>query len=358
MSLAPPTPGLIVIMGSGEALPSSGPTHDYVAQRLPPAPHIAILETPAGFELNSPRVAGRIGLFLQQRLQNYAPQITLIPARRRGTPASPDAPDIVAPLFQADEILLGPGSPTYAVRQLRDSLAWHVIRARHQLGATLFLASAATLAFSRFTLPVYEIYKVGEDLHWREGLDFFGAFGWPLTVIPHWDNKDGGAELDTSRCFMGQERFAVLQAQLPPAQVVLGMDEHTALIIDFAAETCLVLGRGHVTLSIDGATERYAKGARLPLSALGGFRLPEAGIGMPAAIWQQALDSQAARQASPPAPVAPASVLALVQQRSAARVARQWGAADALRDQIVTLGWQVLDTPDGPVLQRAESATN
>lgn len=357
MSLSDTAPGLIVLLGSGETLPSSGPTHEYVAQRLRPAPRIAIMETPAGFELNSARVAGRIGQFLQRRLQSYAPQIVQIAARRRETPDSPDAPAVVAPLFEADEIVLGPGSPTYAVRQLRDSLAWHIIQARQRLGATLFLASAAALAFSRFTLPVYEIYKVGEELHWKEGLDFFGAFGWPLTVIPHWNNKDGGSELDTSHCFMGQKRFAALQAQLPPGQVVLGVDEHTSLVIDFAAETCLVLGRGNVTLITDGATQRYAKGSRLPLNALGPFRLPGAGAGIPAAIWQAALAAQTARTGATPAtPTAPAAVLSLVEQRAAARTARQWGVADALRDQIAALGWQVLDTPDGPHLQPDSSA--
>ena len=31
----------------------------------------------------------------------------------------------------------GPGSPSYTVRQLRDSYAWHALRARHRLGAAI-----------------------------------------------------------------------------------------------------------------------------------------------------------------------------------------------------------------------------
>ena len=65
-------PGLIALLGSGETLPSSGKTHEYLAKALPENPKISILETPAGFELNADRVAGKIGEFLEVRLQNYA----------------------------------------------------------------------------------------------------------------------------------------------------------------------------------------------------------------------------------------------------------------------------------------------
>ena len=50
-------PGPIALLGSGETLPSSGKTHEFVARRLPDKPRIVILETPAGFEPNSDFVA-------------------------------------------------------------------------------------------------------------------------------------------------------------------------------------------------------------------------------------------------------------------------------------------------------------
>ena len=345
-------PGLVVLLGSGETLPSSGATHEYVAQRLPTQPRIAILETPAGFELNSERVAGRIQKFLAGRLQNYAPRIDVIAARRRGTPFSPDAPEVVAPLLQADEILLGPGSPTYTARQLRDSLALHYIRARHRLGATLFLASAATLAFGSLTLPVYEIYKVGEDLHWKEGLRFFEAFGWPLVIVPHWNNQDGGAELDTSRCFVGRPRFEALAEQLPAEISVVGIDEHTALVMDFSAESCLIFGRGGVTIHRAGASQTSAAGARLPFATLGNFRRPAPEEGIPPAIWQQAVAAQIERnsqaaQRPQPGP----DILALVAQRDADRAAGRWAEADALRQAVEALGWRIQDTGNGPQLE-------
>jgi len=97
--------------------------------------------------------------------------------------------------------------PTYAIRQLKGTLAWDIIRARHRLGATLVFASAATISVSAWALPVYEIYKVGEDVFANQGLNLFRDFGLHLSFIPHWNNADGGVDLDTSRCFIGMDRF-------------------------------------------------------------------------------------------------------------------------------------------------------
>ena len=49
---------------------------------------------------------------------------------------------------------------------------------------------------------------------------------------------------------------------------------------------------------------------------------------------------------------APADVTALVGARAAARAARDWASADALRAEIEAFGWEVTDTPDGPELTR------
>ena len=47
---------------------------------------------------------------------------------------------------------------------------------------------------------------------------------------------------------------------------------------------------------------------------------------------------------------APAQALELMDQREAARAARDFASADALRDQLRALGWEVRDGPDGPSL--------
>jgi cyanophycinase-like exopeptidase len=371
-----PTPGPVVLFGSGETSPSGRKIFDTVLRQIPPSPGITLLETPAGFELNSPQVIGRVADFVSHRLQNYDPRVTVIPARSRGTPFSPDNPEIVAPLLQADMIFMGPGSPTYAVRQLRDSLAWHMLVARHRLGAAVALASAATIAISAYALPVYEIYKVGDDLHWKEGLDLFGIYGLSLVFIPHWNNNDGGDELDTSRCFMGQARFAPLMDMLPPDLTVLGIDEQTALIMEPEKGTCKVVGLGGVTLihtgeehgdasspdKLDGTglegvarlrkghVHQFQNGETFPLTRIGSFRRPETGVGLPPEVWEQAVAAwrgPAVDERNHP----PEVVMALVDEREAARQEKKWTLADQLRQKIGEMGWQVMDTPDGPQLE-------
>jgi cyanophycinase-like exopeptidase len=373
--------GPIVLFGSGETSASGRKIFEQVFRQLPHAPRLALLETPAGFELNSDRVIGRVGDFLRHRLQNYEPQVTIVPARRRGTPYSPDTADILEPLLAADLIFMGPGSPTYAVRQLRDSLAWNLIVARQRLGAALVMASAATVAMSAYALPVYEIYKVGEDLHWKKGLDFFGAFGMPLIFIPHWNNNDGGEELDTSRCFMGQARFSELMRLLPPDLTVLGIDEKTALILDIFNGSGRVIGQGGVTLIHTGQqhgsppdlqgtgldevaqsrkshVHQYRNGEIFPLSECCPFELPDPQAGIPNEVWQKVLAAQQlqAELASPPQEPVPDQVLALALARQEVRLRKDWAAADALRRRIDELGWQVIDTPDGPQLKPGDKS--
>ena len=207
---------------------------------------------------------------------------------------------------------MGPGSPSYIVRQLADSVTWHTLRARHRLDAALVFASAATLAMGSHTLPVYEIYKVGDDLHWKRGLNLFADWGLSLVFVSHWNNQDGGAVLDTSRCYMGQARFGALLQLLPPDPVrrIVGIDENTALIVDPMHARCAVLGAGGVTILHGAETHRFDPGEHFPLALLGDFHLPAAGAGIPEAVWADTVAgvAQAAeRRRAQPKPEPPSS---------------------------------------------------
>ena len=93
------TLGRIAFLGSGETSLAGGRIFETLARLISDPLRIAILETPAGFELNASLVAGRVGEFLKTRLQNYKPIIDLVPARKKGTEFSPDNPDILKPLL-------------------------------------------------------------------------------------------------------------------------------------------------------------------------------------------------------------------------------------------------------------------
>jgi hypothetical protein len=305
------------------------------------------LETPAGLELNSAQVAGRIGEFVQHHLRNYQPRVTVVPARKLGTPFSPDDARIAGMLPGSDAIFLGPGSPTYAVRQLAATRTWHTLLACHRLGASLVLSSAATIAVSAKALPVYEIYKVGEDPHWIDGLGLLAPYGLSLVFVPHWNNRDGGKDLDTSRCYIGQARLEPMLQVLPPQATVVGIDEQTALVLDLAAGTGRVLGRDGVTILRAGADQRLPSGHTFPLGSLGPFHRPDRATGIPEEEWQvvvRALEDHTASQDVAPPP----EVQELVDKREAARARSDWQEADQLRTRIAALGWTVGDTRRGP----------
>jgi len=337
------TLGRIAFLGSGETSLAGGRLFERLARRLPLPLRIAVLETPAGFELNSPQVAGRVADFLRTRLENYAPTVDVVPARKLGTPFSPDEPSILRPLLYANLIFMGPGSPTYAARQLHGSLAWDILRARHRLGATLVFASAATISVGAWVLPVYEIFKAGEEVHVRRGLNLFADFGMPLSFIPHWNNAEGGEEVDTSRCFVGMERFEAWLRQLPPESVIVGLDEHSGLILDLEARRCEVAGVSTVSILRQGRTEVFPANTAFPLTVLGEFVPPEPlERGLPFEAWQRVAQAPPLEEEHPPD-----EILHLAERRWQARLARDWVEADRLREQIAAHGWSIQDAKDG-----------
>ncbi|MDP8924486.1 MAG: cysteinyl-tRNA synthetase [Chloroflexota bacterium] len=263
--------GRVALFGSGETARVGRRVHELLLAAYERPVPVAVIETPAGFQPNVEVLSTKVRAFFEHNLQNFKPNVTVVPARRRGDgPLGTDGPAACDGLREAEYIFAGAGSPTYAVRHLAGTRLWETIVNRLDAGATLALASAMALAAARYTLPVYEIYKVGEDPSWVPGLDLFGADGLELAVVPHWNNREGGAELDTSRCYMGEARFAELRAQLSPSAVVLGIDEHTVCVVDRAAEEARVHGVGGVTIVRGDTVETYADGERFPLSRLRG----------------------------------------------------------------------------------------
>lgn len=339
-------PGAIVLFGSGETASVGRDALRWLRDSGRALRSVAVVETPAGFELNADAVARRWTDFLARQAEAEGAAIEQLPLRRRGTEWSPERADLARPLLGADLIAVGAGSPTYAARQLRDTVAWRYLAAAHLSGASVLLASASAVAASSFALPVYEIYKAGAELSWADGLGLLEPYGLSLAIVPHWDNTDGRAEVDTSCCFMGEARFAALRALLPAAVTVVGVAEHSALALDPIAGTAAVLGQRDVVILRGTETLHHPSGATLPLASLGPFALPDRSA-VPADL------VRAIAQARAPKP--PEAVRALVEEREAARQAADWSLADRLRDAIAERGWRIEDTTAGPRLVREPS---
>ncbi|MEW6086448.1 MAG: cysteinyl-tRNA synthetase [Chloroflexota bacterium] len=335
--------GQIAFLGSGETSLAGGRIFETLAKRINNPLRIALLETPAGFELNSSQVVGKVGEFMKTRLQNYKPVVDVVPARKKNSAFSPDDPEIVKPLLYANMIFMGPGSPTFAIRNLQGTLAWDVIRARHRLGATLIFASAATISVGAHALPVYEIYKVGQDVHVVNGLNLFGDFGLHISFIPHWNNAEGGADLDTSRCFVGMDRFADWCDLVPVENQTIGLDEHTGLIVDFALGQCEVSGVSSVSLVRECDPEMYPAGSKFNLSELGVVKIPDPlEKDIPSHVWDMVVNAPPLDNDQPSQ-----EVIALAEERLSARANKNWAESDRLREAIAAQGWTVQDSKEG-----------
>src|SRR5215510_6553506 len=100
-------------------------------------------------------------------------------------------------------------------------------------------------------------------------MDLLAKIGFPgsCAVIPHYDNAEGGTH-DTRFCYLGERRLAMMEGMLPDDAWVLGVDEHTAVIMDLDARTVTVTGRGGLTVRRRGTSRTFAAGEQLTLDTL------------------------------------------------------------------------------------------
>ena len=335
-------------------------------------------------------------------------------------------------LRRARYVFAGPGSPSYALAQWRESKIPTTLTEKLTEGGAVCFASAAALTVGIVTVPVYEIYKVGTEPHWLAGLDLLAVTGLRAAVIPHYNNAEGGNH-DTRFCYLGERRLSRLEGELPEGAFVLGVDEHTGLVMDLVAGSAEVVGLGVVTVRVHGRSRTIESGTQLAVADLarlaeelgGGGPTATAGDATPgasdlspgdaaagapepaAARRSPLLESVDARQREFDAAVAagdaegataailgldsdlsawaadtlqsdelergravlrgmiaalgelattgmqdPGAVVApyvdmILEQRRRARAERRFADADALRDGVVALGVEVMDTPEG-----------
>ncbi len=264
-------PRVLALLGSGETAPTMVTTHRDVVARLGRASGAVLLDTPYGFQENAAEISQRAVEYFAQRVQlaiepaGYPGPLAADPTLR--TPRAEAA--ALARLRTASLVFAGPGSPSYALAVWRSSPVPQALASKLAQGGAVVFASAAALTLGRFTVPVYEIYKVGQTIHWLDGLDLLAQVGFEgsCVLIPHYDNAEGGTH-DTRFCYLGERRLAAMEPMLPTDAWVLGIDEHTALIVDLDSREIVVTGRGVVTVRRRGATRRFPAGTRLTLDDL------------------------------------------------------------------------------------------
>jgi peptidase E len=256
--------GVIALMGSGELTATMVEVHKELLRGLPHPAEAFFLDTPAGFELNADQISQRAIEYFRTRVQQT---MSVASYKRKATSESYEALQTLQKLRGANFVLIGPGSPTYALHQWHETPIVDILAQRIEKGNCLVAASAAALTVGRFTLPVYEIYKVGQDLHWVDGINILGRFGFNLVVIPHWNNAEGGTH-DTRFCYMGEPRLRRLESLLPDDVSIFGLDEHTACLLDLERDEAIIRGIGNVTLRRGGVERIFKKTERFPLQLL------------------------------------------------------------------------------------------
>jgi len=355
------TPGTIALFGSGEMSPAMAQVHRAIMAQIAGPVRAVFLDTPAGFQLNVDQIAAKAVDYFQHNLS----VVLSVASFKSAAGASPvEEENTLRKLRLASYIFAGPGSPTYTVRHWRDTAILAAMAERLSSGAHLVLASAAAITVGRYALPVYEIYKVGQEPHWVEGLDLLGLYGFELAIVPHWNNTEGGTH-DTRYCFMGEPRLKLLEAQLPASAVILGIDEYTACLLDLSGHAGRVMGAGQVTIRHRGCESYYPAGRKFDLDELlpafvqragKAAHRPEteqdpvAGIAASQSIaellghlpdgWEAwaGLPQEGGKDSAP-------FIDLLVQVRAQLRAGRQWALADEIRDRLAGLGIILEDGP-------------
>ncbi len=356
--------GVLALLGSGETAPGMTKVHREVLAPIT-ALNAVNLDTAYGFQLNVPQMSEKLEEYFKISLQTTLTTLHFSSFVK--------ASELERTLFkqqvrQANYVFAGPGSPTYALSQ------WSPLHFGDDLlevldhGGTVCFASAAALTLGAYTAPIYEVYKVGvEAPRWRDGLNVLAEIGLSCVVIPHFDNNEGG-NYDTRFCYLGEKRLLELEGQLPEGVATLGVDEHTALILDLSSDTVSVKGRSSGYWRLGGETTVLANATTTSLAALRTLvparTRPAASVPTPATSRPVELGEIAATGGErglealaqlvqlattggegfiDPTPL----VEGILSARVTARANAQYELADELRDALIKAGIDVQDSPEG-----------
>jgi cyanophycinase-like exopeptidase len=377
---------MLMILGSGETSPAMVTPHQQLFARLGADGLAVVLDSPYGFQENADELTQRT---IQYFRDSAGREVEAVTFRSSPVVDAVEHATEMARLRAADWIFAGPGSPSYALRTWAGSAVPDALYARLREGGVVVFASAAALTLGLVTVPVYEIYKVGETPRWLDGLDIFGRVtGLRAAIVPHWNNAEGGTH-DTRFCYLGERRLRMLEDLLPDGAFVLGIDEHTGLVIDLDTGTADVIGKGSVVVRTHRREWSVVAGSSTTLAEIAerahAELLPSASSTAAAATLnaelEQALEQRDVRTAlalvseldrtattdderrvarsylarciaALGEPVDLVAALTpyidlLLAQRARARDDKRWSDSDAIREGLAAIGVEVKDTPDG-----------
>ena len=260
--------GKIAILGSGETSPNLVSVHRELLDD-DASSNCFMIDSPFGFQENADQLVEKIQDFYKTSLNI---QIQLASFRKIEELNGKSFFKTIQLLESASFIFAGPGSPSYASKLWSDNQIQSILLNHLSKGKNALFASAAATTLGENTLPVYEIYKVGKDPFWEKGLNILNAYDLSCSVVPHFNNKEGGNH-DTSYSYVGKNRIEKLLQQ--SYSNILGIDEHTALIISGKEGLFQVKGIGKLTVINKKGVHEFDNGTAENLSILQDLLQPE-----------------------------------------------------------------------------------
>ncbi|KJF17914.1 CysS/YqeB C-terminal domain-containing protein [Acidithrix ferrooxidans] len=250
---------ILILLGSGETSPTMVKTHREAFSALPKNYKAVMLDTPFGFQENAPDISAKAIDYFRSSI---GAKVTLASMRSATEASVLELENFANTLRDANYIFAGPGSPTYALSQWAKTPIASILEDKTINGGVVTFSSAAVLTLGRYTIPVYEIYKVGEAPNLRDGLNVLWALGLDVLVIPHFNNAEGNNH-DTRYCYMGASRLRILESQMNATTAIVGIDEHTGIVIDLDQNQVEIVGLATVTIMRHGSTKILRAGDKM-----------------------------------------------------------------------------------------------
>jgi cyanophycinase len=233
--------GLINLVGSGEYLPVMNDTDRYLLDSLHVngrKPHVVCLPTAAGREGDS-----SVNRWLNMGVQHFQALGAEVSPMRIIDRTTANDPQWEPLLENADLIYFSGGDPAYLYETMKDSCAWRAAQRAWEHGAIYAGCSAGAMILAR-RIPSFRLAGT---------LEGFGIV--PATyVIPHFDAIPG----------VWKPLIFGLQHQLKKEEIMLGVDEDTALIGKLGGEW-IVKGQSKVHVFKRGSKQSYSNGETLTL---------------------------------------------------------------------------------------------
>jgi len=167
-------------------------------------------------------------------------------------PADAGRHDVADQVRGASLVYFSGGNPAHLARTLSGSVLWGAIREEMARGMVYAGCSAGMACLGR-TAPDSDVQEFTADL-WQPGLAVFPR-AW---LGPHWDALDRFAP----------GLLAHIDATVPRDDILLGVDEYTAVLGDGSDWTVAGIGAAHAR--VDGEWHRYPPGALFHLPLLEG----------------------------------------------------------------------------------------